>query len=132
MPVRRQRRNALDCEWCKLHAKLMKSSGRKPQPIRESRMICSCCVRSEENIKRGCKNISLCTVLSQSTTEVGATCFSCIISTFLVQRPLPLVLLLPRSRIPRRSDSVISWTTRYRETLIFFLGTTKRARFYVI
>ena len=75
MPVRRQRRNALDCEWCKLQAKLMKASGRKPQPIRESRMICFCCVRSEENIKRGCKDISLCTVLSQSTTEVGATCF---------------------------------------------------------
>ena len=77
VPTRRLAKTALACEWCKMQANAMKASGRATIRPRESRYVCSHCQRDKDTASNGlkCTNISLCTSLCRSSTEVGATCF---------------------------------------------------------
>ena len=100
-PVRRVAPRAIACEWCNLKSKVAVASGRPVTRARESILVCSICRRDDFTTRasRGCADVALCTELCRSSTEIGATCFFfCIISKFLVVRPLLLPVLLPESR----------------------------------
>ena len=70
VPLRREKKGAIACEWCKMQSKAAVASGRNALRIRETRLVCCHCKR---NSTRECTDIALCTELCQSSTAAGAT-----------------------------------------------------------